>query len=146
MEEVYRVKIEKVLQNISKGKVYLVTPFMNDIFGVCIGRAFLNVDIMNYTLSIQKVISEDQERSTMSPNFKISRLCIALDIICPVTIWKHARILCLVCIVVILLCFPNCCVMHCHYLGCNYCMEAKHCCKLVTFFKLLSIVLSWSCL
>ena len=43
-------KIEKkVLQNISKGKVYLVTPFMNDIFGVCIGRAFLSVDIMNYT-------------------------------------------------------------------------------------------------
>ena len=41
-------KIEdKVLQNIAKGEVYLVTPFMNDIFGVCIGRTLLNVDIMN---------------------------------------------------------------------------------------------------
>ncbi|WKA01599.1 hypothetical protein VitviT2T_019871 [Vitis vinifera] len=43
-------KIEdKMLQNIAKGEVYLVTPFMNDIFWVCIGRTLLNVDIMNHT-------------------------------------------------------------------------------------------------
>ena len=43
-------KIEdEVLQNIVKGEVYLVTPLMNKVFGVCIGRALLNVDIMNRT-------------------------------------------------------------------------------------------------
>ncbi|RVW69529.1 hypothetical protein CK203_062805 [Vitis vinifera] len=43
-------KIEvKVLQNIAKGKVYPVTPFMNEVFGVCIGRVLLNLDIMNRT-------------------------------------------------------------------------------------------------
>ena len=43
-------KIEdKVLQNIAKGEVYPVTPFMNGVFGVCIGKALLNVDIMNHT-------------------------------------------------------------------------------------------------
>ena len=40
---------EKILQNISKGEVYPVTAFMNGIFRVCIGRAFLNVDIMKRT-------------------------------------------------------------------------------------------------
>ena len=40
---------EKVLQNITKGEVYPITPFMNGIFRVCIGRAFLNVDIMKRT-------------------------------------------------------------------------------------------------
>ena len=43
-------KIEdKVLQNIAKGEVYPVTSFMNGVFGVCIGRALLNVNIMNRT-------------------------------------------------------------------------------------------------
>ena len=43
-------KIEdKVLQNIEKEEVYLVTLFMNGVVGVCIGRALLNVDIMNRT-------------------------------------------------------------------------------------------------
>ncbi|RVW76561.1 hypothetical protein CK203_048675 [Vitis vinifera] len=43
-------KIEdKVLQNIAKGEVYPVTPFMNGVFELCIGRALLNVDIMNCT-------------------------------------------------------------------------------------------------
>ena len=43
-------KIEdKVPQNIAKGKVYPATPFMNGVFGVCIGRTLLNVDIMNRT-------------------------------------------------------------------------------------------------
>ncbi|KAL6350754.1 hypothetical protein AAG906_028222 [Vitis piasezkii] len=43
-------KIEdKVLQNIAKGEVYPVTMFMNGVFGVCIGRALLNVNIMNCT-------------------------------------------------------------------------------------------------
>ena len=40
---------EKVLQNIAKGEVYPVTPFMNGIFKICIGRAFLNMDIMKLT-------------------------------------------------------------------------------------------------
>ena len=40
---------EKVLQKISKGEVYSVTSFMNGIFGVCIRRTFLNVDIMKRT-------------------------------------------------------------------------------------------------
>ena len=44
------LKIEdEVLQNILKGEVYLVTLLMNGVFGVCIGRALLNVDIMNRT-------------------------------------------------------------------------------------------------
>ncbi|KAL6321448.1 hypothetical protein AAG906_016547 [Vitis piasezkii] len=43
-------KIEdKVLQNIAKGEVYPVTSFMNGVFGICIRRALLNVDIMNCT-------------------------------------------------------------------------------------------------
>ncbi|KAL6311234.1 hypothetical protein AAG906_000442 [Vitis piasezkii] len=43
-------KIEaKVQENIAKGAVYPVTPFMNGVFGVCIGRALLNVDILNRT-------------------------------------------------------------------------------------------------
>ena len=37
------------MHNIVKGEVYQITPFMNGIFGVCIRRAFLNVDIMNGT-------------------------------------------------------------------------------------------------
>ena len=40
---------ENVLQNIAKGEVYPVTPFMNGIFRVCISKAFLNVDIMKRT-------------------------------------------------------------------------------------------------
>ena len=40
---------EKMTHNIVKGEVYPITPFMNGIFGVCIRRAFLNVDIMNQT-------------------------------------------------------------------------------------------------
>ena len=43
-------KIEdKVLQNIAKREVYPVILFMNGVFGVCIGRALLNVNIMNRT-------------------------------------------------------------------------------------------------
>ncbi|XP_019077071.1 uncharacterized protein LOC109122993 [Vitis vinifera] len=43
-------KIEaKVQENIAKGAVYPVTPFKNGVFGVCIGRALLNVDILNRT-------------------------------------------------------------------------------------------------
>ena len=43
-------KIEdKMLQNIANDQMYLVTPFMNGVFGVCIRRALLNVDIMNRT-------------------------------------------------------------------------------------------------
>ncbi|RVW81075.1 hypothetical protein CK203_045361 [Vitis vinifera] len=43
-------KIEaKVQENIAKGAVYPVTPFKNGVFGVCIGRALLNVDILNHT-------------------------------------------------------------------------------------------------
>ena len=43
-------KIEdKVLKNIAKGQVHPVTPFMNDIFGVYIGKTFLNVDIIKRT-------------------------------------------------------------------------------------------------
>ena len=43
-------KIEdKVMQNIAKREVYPVILFMNGVFGVCIGRALLNVDIMNLT-------------------------------------------------------------------------------------------------
>ena len=43
-------KIEdKVLQNIENGEMYPVTPFMNGVFGVCIGGALLNVDIINRT-------------------------------------------------------------------------------------------------
>ena len=43
-------KIEdKMLQNIAKGEVYPITSFINGVFGVCIGRALLNVDIMNRT-------------------------------------------------------------------------------------------------
>ncbi|XP_019072589.1 uncharacterized protein LOC104877691 [Vitis vinifera] len=45
-----RPKIEaKVQENIAKGAVYLVTPFMNGVFRVCIERALLNVDILNRT-------------------------------------------------------------------------------------------------
>ena len=40
---------ENVLQNIANGEVYLITPFMNDILGVCIEMTFLNVDIMKCT-------------------------------------------------------------------------------------------------
>ncbi|RVW87460.1 hypothetical protein CK203_036245 [Vitis vinifera] len=39
----------KVQENIAKGAVYPVTPFKNGVFGVCIGRALLNVDILNHT-------------------------------------------------------------------------------------------------
>ena len=38
---------DKVLQNIAKGEVYPITSFMNGVFGVCIERALLNVNIMN---------------------------------------------------------------------------------------------------
>ncbi|XP_034710658.1 uncharacterized protein LOC117933406 [Vitis riparia] len=40
---------EKVQQKIAKGEVYLVTPFMNGIFGISIRTTFLNVDIMKRT-------------------------------------------------------------------------------------------------
>ncbi|RVW89140.1 hypothetical protein CK203_040273 [Vitis vinifera] len=33
----------------TRGAVYPVTPFKNGVFGVCIGRALLNVDILNRT-------------------------------------------------------------------------------------------------
>ena len=47
---VYGPKIEDTeLQNIAKGEVYLITPFMNGVFGVCIGKTLLNVDIINRT-------------------------------------------------------------------------------------------------
>ena len=38
-----------LLQNIAKDEVYSVTSFMNGVFGICIRRALLNVDIMNRT-------------------------------------------------------------------------------------------------
>ena len=40
---------ENVMLNITKGEEFLVTPLMNGIFGVCIGKSILNVDIMNQT-------------------------------------------------------------------------------------------------
>ena len=40
---------EKVKGNISKGKGYLVSPFMNSMFGVSIGKAYVIVDMVNKT-------------------------------------------------------------------------------------------------
>ena len=40
---------EKVKGNISKGEGYLVSPFMNSLFGVSIGRAYDIVDMVNKT-------------------------------------------------------------------------------------------------
>ncbi|KAL6326205.1 hypothetical protein AAG906_001600 [Vitis piasezkii] len=52
------------------------------------------------TLSIPNVLPKDQGRSTLSPNFKINGLSIALDVIGLGTTRKRARILCLKCLVV----------------------------------------------
>lgn len=38
---------EKLITNIAKGKTYTVTPFLHHNYGVCIGKAYLNVDIEN---------------------------------------------------------------------------------------------------
>ena len=176
----YNPKIEdKVLQNVAKREVYPVTPFMNEVFGVCIGRALLNVDIMNctctcrgwkmlgiprehtvtviisigqnvtdfvddwYKYPIQELIYEGSfsgiethnmpsvddnglvrsitgevffslksphtkrtpgrpRKKSLSPNFMINGLCIALVVICPTTIEKPVGILCPKCIFVTL--------------------------------------------
>ncbi|RVX02317.1 hypothetical protein CK203_028450 [Vitis vinifera] len=38
-----------LLRSVPEGAVYPATPFKNGVFGVCIGRALLNVDILNRT-------------------------------------------------------------------------------------------------
>ncbi|RVW94874.1 hypothetical protein CK203_034614 [Vitis vinifera] len=174
-KECIRPKIEeKVEQKIVNGEVYLVTPFMNGIFGISIGTIFLNVDIMKRTCTcrgwemlgipcehaatvilsidqnvvdfvqdwykflmqeliysgsfsciethdmpivandglVRSIIGEvffslnplhtsglptDQERSALSPNFKINGLSLAQDVILPGTIGKRARTFCLKC-------------------------------------------------
>ncbi|RVW56532.1 hypothetical protein CK203_072487 [Vitis vinifera] len=59
------------------------------------GEVFLSLNP-----SHTKSLPANQERSALSPNFKINRLSIAQDVILPGTTGKRARTLCFKCNVV----------------------------------------------